>query len=37
MTERPSFVFAPNRDIVRRIVASHRARNPRVFGSVARG
>jgi predicted nucleotidyltransferase len=37
MTERPSIAFAPHRDTVRRIVAAHRARNPRVFGSVARG
>jgi predicted nucleotidyltransferase len=37
MTGRPSIVFAPHRDTVRRIVETHRARNPRVFGSVARG
>jgi predicted nucleotidyltransferase len=37
MTERPSIAFARHRDTVRLIVAAHRARNPLVFGSVARG
>jgi predicted nucleotidyltransferase len=29
--------FARHRDEIRRIVEKHRARNPRVFGSVLRG
>ena len=37
MTGRPSISFSAHRDTVRRIVAAHRALNPRVFGSVARG
>jgi uncharacterized protein len=37
MSTKPSVLFAANRERVRRIVLAHRARNPRVFGSVARG
>ena len=37
MRARPSALFAANRGSVRRIVLAHRAFNPRVFGSVARG
>ncbi|HME23302.1 MAG TPA: nucleotidyltransferase family protein [Acetobacteraceae bacterium] len=37
MRARPSALFATNRTGVRRIVLAHRAFNPRVFGSVARG
>jgi uncharacterized protein len=33
----PSTVLERNRDNIRRIVLSHRATNPRVFGSVLRG
>jgi predicted nucleotidyltransferase len=34
---KPSEALVQHRDAIRRIVASHRARNPRVFGSVLRG
>lgn len=34
---KPSSALAAHRIAIRRIVASHRASNPRVFGSVARG
>lgn len=34
---RPSQALAAHRDAIRRVVASHRACNPRVFGSVAHG
>ncbi len=34
---KPSVALETQREAIRRIVASHRARNPRVFGSVARG
>lgn len=34
---KPSSALAAHRADIRRIVASHRASNPRVFGSVARG
>lgn len=34
---KPSLALATNREAVRRIIESHRARNPRVFGSVMRG
>lgn len=34
---RPSAALAANRDAIRRIVAAHRASNPRVFGSVVHG
>lgn len=34
---RPSDALDAHRDTIRRVVAAHRARNPRVFGSVLRG
>ena len=34
---KPSQALASNRDAIRRVVASHLASNPRVFGSVAHG
>jgi uncharacterized protein with HEPN domain/predicted nucleotidyltransferase len=34
---RPSAALAAHRDAIDAIVAKHKARNPRVFGSVARG
>lgn len=34
---KPSFVLASNREAIRRVVTSHRACNPRVFGSVVHG
>ncbi len=34
---KPSIALYANRDAVRRIVESHRARNARVFGSVLHG
>lgn len=34
---KPSLVLESNRDAIRRVVESHRASNPRVFGSVAHG
>lgn len=34
---RPSEAVQANREVIRRIVEAHRARNPRVFGSTARG
>jgi len=34
---KPSLALASNRDAVRRVVAAHRACNPRIFGSVAHG
>lgn len=34
---RPSLALSIYRDDIRRIVESHRATNPRVFGSVIRG
>jgi predicted nucleotidyltransferase len=37
MTGKPSQVFDIHRTSVRHIVEANRARNPRVFGSVARG
>ncbi len=36
-TVKPSALLQEHRDEVRRIIGSYRARNPRVFGSVARG
>jgi predicted nucleotidyltransferase len=33
---KPSDTLNQHRDAIRRIVAAHRARNPRVFGSVLR-
>ena len=37
MPVKPSQTFHTHRTAIRRIVEAHRARNPRVFGSVARG
>lgn len=37
MPSRPSQAFLEHRAAVRRVVTAHSARNPRVFGSVARG
>ena len=37
MTVRPSQALLINRDAIRRVVEFHRARNPRVFGSVLHG
>lgn len=37
MPVRPSDALAVHRDSVRRVATAHRTRNPRVFGSVARG
>jgi predicted nucleotidyltransferase len=34
---KPSLALAAHRDDIRRVVAAHRACNPRVFGSVVRG
>lgn len=34
---KPSLALASHRDAIRRVVASHRACNARVFGSVAHG
>ena len=34
---KPSTALQANRDAIRKIVAAHRARNPRVFGSVLHG
>ncbi|MBV1789396.1 nucleotidyltransferase family protein [Marinobacterium sp. D7] len=34
---KPSEALAANREAIRRVVASHRAGNARVFGSVLRG
>lgn len=34
---KPSLALASNRDVIRRVVASHHACNPRVFGSVVHG
>lgn len=34
---KPSVALAANREAIRRVVESHRARNARVFGSVAHG
>ena len=34
---KPSIALQEHRDAIRRIVGRHRARNPRVFGSVALG
>jgi uncharacterized protein len=34
---RPSEALATNRDAIRRVVESHRARNARIFGSVLHG
>jgi predicted nucleotidyltransferase len=37
MAARPSVTFNAHRASIRRVVDAHQARNPRVFGSVARG
>lgn len=34
---KPSEALGINRDVIRRVVAAHRACNPRVFGSVLHG
>lgn len=34
---RPSLVLDRNRELIRRIISSHRTTNPRVFGSVVHG
>lgn len=34
---KPSLALAVHREAIRQVVESHRARNPRVFGSVALG
>lgn len=34
---KPSLALVANRETIRRVVAEHRACNPRVFGSVLRG
>jgi hypothetical protein len=34
---RPSDALAAHRDVIREVVLANRARNPRVFGSVAKG
>ena len=37
MPAKPSQVFETHRTSVGRVVEAHQARNPRVFGSIARG
>jgi len=37
ITMKPSLALASHREAIRQVVAAHRARNPRVFGSVAHG
>ena len=37
MSLRPSLVLSQNRELIRRIVLSHRSSNPRIFGSVLHG
>ena len=34
---KPSEVFQSHREAIRRVVESHRTRNPRLFGSVLHG
>ncbi len=34
---KPSDLLSHQRDAIRRVILSHRAANPRIFGSVARG
>ena len=34
---KPSVALSSNREAIRRVVASHRACNPRIFGSVVHG
>ncbi len=37
MKKRPSLALSQNRELIRRIVLSHRSSNPRIFGSVLNG
>lgn len=37
MSLKPSLVLSQNRELIRRIVLSHRSSNPRIFGSVLHG
>ena len=37
MSLRPSLALSQNRELIRRIVLSHRSSNPRIFGSVLHG
>ncbi len=37
MNIRPSSALNQNRELIRRVVLSHRSNNPRVFGSVVSG
>jgi uncharacterized protein len=37
MPAKPSEAFETHRSSVRRVVEAHQARNPRVFGPIARG
>lgn len=37
MSLKPSLALKQHRELIRRIVSSHRSGNPRVFGSVAHG
>ena len=37
MANRPSQAFKIHRALIRSVVEAHKARNPRVFGSVVRG
>jgi predicted nucleotidyltransferase len=37
MNMKPSTALASNNEAIRKIVFSHKGRNPRVFGSVSRG
>jgi predicted nucleotidyltransferase len=34
---KPSLALASHREVIRRVIASHRSCNPRVFGSVIHG
>uniref|UniRef100_UPI003F4998E7 nucleotidyltransferase family protein n=1 Tax=Cupriavidus yeoncheonensis TaxID=1462994 RepID=UPI003F4998E7 len=34
---KPSLALSSHRDAIRRVVAAHRASNPRIFGSVVHG
>jgi predicted nucleotidyltransferase len=37
MSLKPSLALSQNRELIRRIVLSHRSSNPRIFGSVLHG
>lgn len=37
MNLKPSLVLSQNRELIRRIVLSHRSCNPRIFGSILHG